>query len=215
MLVDGEYLLSEDSSLVGWCLLKLSGPGESVGDAEEIESRVWQMLVEERDPQVLENVCTALELTVSPANIGKRNALYKFLLKYLNSDTVLNSEDEGLSAYLKIDEVLSSTVENPPLIVRNVVQRNGVTGTPSVSRGRGRGRPVSSTTHGRGRGMSPTGSPGVTAASLGIKSVKVERSPCASEIKKVNDAVYEISSYNININIFVQYQYQYQYLRTL
>ena len=80
-------------------------------ETEEIESRVWKRLVAEEDPEVLESLCTALEIQVQPADKGKRNDLFKLVLKFLNSETVLNSDDHGWAHYLKIDEVFSSKEE--------------------------------------------------------------------------------------------------------
>ena len=79
---------------------------------EEIESRVWQCLVEEQDTEVLEDICVSLELEIPPASKGKRNDLYKLVLKYLNSESVLNSDDHGWASYLKIDQVFTSLLEN-------------------------------------------------------------------------------------------------------
>ena len=74
-------------------------------DVEDMESRCWRMLAEEKKSQVLEELCTAFGLTIPPATSGKRNLLYKLLIKYLNSDPIQESDDQGLSTFLKLNEL--------------------------------------------------------------------------------------------------------------
>ena len=61
---------------------------DEASDVEELETRCWRLLAEVTDQQVLERICTAFALEIPAAAVGKRNILYKVIIKYLNSDTV-------------------------------------------------------------------------------------------------------------------------------
>ena len=75
-------------------------------EPEEVESACWEKLAAVTDPVKLQEICAALELQVPPTQVGKRNFLYKLVLKHLNSDAVESSEDQGLSKFLKLHDML-------------------------------------------------------------------------------------------------------------
>ena len=98
--------------------------------AEDMETRVFRMLVEVREPDILQEACEELGLQVSVLLKGKRKPLHKLIVKYLYSDEVQEAEDEGLSIFLQLNEWLTenthhvdegsaSDSDNPPNRKRN------------------------------------------------------------------------------------------------
>ena len=55
-----------------------------------------------KDPKVLEEICTALEIQIPPDNVDKTNILFKLLLRKLNSDDIQNSEDHGCGILFEV-----------------------------------------------------------------------------------------------------------------
>ena len=75
-------------------------------EPEAVESLCWEKLAGITDPEKLQEICAGLEIQVPATHVGKRNFLYKLLLKHLNSDAIAGSEDEGMSTFLKLSDLL-------------------------------------------------------------------------------------------------------------
>ena len=52
-----------------------------------------------KDPKVLEEICTALQIQIPPDNVGKTTYYLNFYCGSLNSEDVQNSEDHGWGIY--------------------------------------------------------------------------------------------------------------------
>lgn len=79
---------------------------------EAVESLCWEKLAGITDPEKLQEICAGLEVEVPATHVGKRNLVYKLLLKHLNSDTIAASEDQGMSTFLKLSDLLKDVSPN-------------------------------------------------------------------------------------------------------
>lgn len=68
---------------------------------EDVEPVVLKWL-SEADADTLQKVCSGISLVIPPDKAGKKYLILRLLLKHLHSDEVEQSEDEGLSTFLKI-----------------------------------------------------------------------------------------------------------------
>ena len=88
---------------------------------EDIEPIVTKWLAD-ADAETLTKVCAEIPLTIPTDKAGKRLLILKLLLKYLYSDDMENSDDSGLSTFLKIHSLLESDIKTDkikPEIVKN------------------------------------------------------------------------------------------------
>ena len=80
--------------------------------ADNIEAEVFGKLTE-LDESCLDSVCAILELTVDERKKGNRSYLLKLILKHLNSDDIQKSQDERLSTFLKLGDMLDRNMNTP------------------------------------------------------------------------------------------------------
>ena len=76
-----------------------------MANSEEIEPDVLKWL-SIADVETLTKVCAELPLVIPPEKTGKRTLILKLLMKHLHSDSIEESEDHGLSTFLKIHSEL-------------------------------------------------------------------------------------------------------------
>ena len=63
------------------------------------------------DADVLKQICDLIKLQVPETAVGKSNVLLKHLLRYLNSQEMVDKEGGGLSFFMLICTFLSETKE--------------------------------------------------------------------------------------------------------
>ena len=64
------------------------------------------------DVAQLENCCEKLSLTVAEAKKGKRKAVENIVMRHLTSETLEESEDEGMSVYLMLHDHIKSLLDS-------------------------------------------------------------------------------------------------------
>ena len=74
-------------------------------DIDEVEAHVSRM-IGQADAALLEEVCGEISLQIPPSAVGNANKLLKLLNRYLNSQTVVGANDEGLSVLKAVAAVV-------------------------------------------------------------------------------------------------------------
>ena len=78
--------------------------------SEEVETTVIR-LISEADVDTLVRICEKIPIEIPAEKAERKVSVVKLLLKYLHSDTIEKSEDEGLSTFLMIQEELTEKKE--------------------------------------------------------------------------------------------------------
>ena len=100
-------------------------------DPDKVERDVLSWVASLHELTVLEEICTTLELEIPNTVEGNINKVLKFLLRHLNSQELVDKEDNGLSVFLKIysaippkQEIIDIIPENesPPIDIAAVKQ---------------------------------------------------------------------------------------------
>ena len=71
-------------------------------DPDQVERDVLSWVASLHELNVLEGICTTLELEIPNTVEGNTNKVLKFLLRHLNSQELVDKEDNGLSIFLKV-----------------------------------------------------------------------------------------------------------------
>lgn len=83
---------------------------EVMADLETVKGEVLQRL-QLISPEQVEEVATGIDIEVPESNKTKKEALRNAVLRYLTSETLEDSEDEGAHIYLKLNDDLKSMLE--------------------------------------------------------------------------------------------------------
>ena len=116
-----------------------------VDELDVIESSVTRMLGS-ADATLLEEVYNEINLTIPPSATGNANKLLRVLNRYLNSQTVVGVDDEGLSVLKAVFGVLNrgNTTQNDPAVMEGVKteDKDGSSGSNGKTKVSGGDKPV-------------------------------------------------------------------------
>ena len=95
-------------------------------DVEQVERDALRFVTSVEDSVVLEELCAHLQVTVPPTALGKTNSVLKIILFHLNSPTLAQADDGGLSVFTATRDFLA------PLLVPDDVD-DGNVGDPNAN----------------------------------------------------------------------------------
>ena len=103
-------------------------------DFEQIKEEVWRKLPMLNDEE-LTQVCNGLSVTIPPKQMGKKSGKYNTAVKYLMSDDVEESDDEGEDIFRRLngmlDKIVQGRVVKQESVANTVANSEGVGGQPS------------------------------------------------------------------------------------
>ena len=76
-------------------------------------------------------MCIGLSITVPPAKMGKRSAVFNLIMRQINSETVEDSADQGLDLFTDMDTQLKQILSTRP--VKTEATKTTVTSPTTVS----------------------------------------------------------------------------------
>ena len=90
-------------------------------DPDQVEWDVLSWVASLHELNVLEGICTTLELEIPNTVEGNINKVLKFLLRHLNSQELVDKEDHALSFFLKIYSEIPPKQEIIDIIPENQI----------------------------------------------------------------------------------------------
>ena len=91
------------------------------------------------DAVELATVCASHQITIPPGKVGKKSLIYNLLSRYINSEDVEDSDDQGLALFTDMDEqlkaILSKRVKGETAAVQEIItETTTTTGTGDSSK---------------------------------------------------------------------------------
>ena len=90
--------------------------------SDELVQEVWDHL-QVLDADQLDELAVGMALTVADEKKGDKRALYNLISRHLSSEDLENSDDKGLSVFLKVDDVVKTILADDKNKVKTDVKK--------------------------------------------------------------------------------------------